>query len=410
MSNTFGRIGTANAFDNGLRNLQSRQSAIIDLQGQISAQKGVQRGSDDPTAAAAAERATTRLSRIGTEQKALAAQTATIKSSESTLGKVTDAVQAFRDLVVSAGNGSYDAAARADLVQQLSSLRDQVLALANQTDSNGMSLFGGLGSTATPFVDGGASGVTYNGVRGQNASNGNAISTTIDGYAAFMDVPTGNGVFTIGLPKDATGKVTNTGTAWASGGTVTDPTALTGNSYSVTFAVDAAGNTTYSVPNSNPPIAGQPYTSGQPISFDGMSFTVSGKPANGDSMDIGPSKKTSIFSVMDQAISEIGKAGANVGAISQTVSQSLLQLDSGMARVSASRSYAGELLNRAERIGDTQDERSDQVTADLSLAEGSDLNSQVKRISEFQSQQTAYSAALASYAQIQKLSLFNYIS
>jgi len=408
MTNPYGRIGTANAFDNALRNLSSRQSALVNLQGQISSEKNVQRGSDDPAAAAAAERATTRLARIDTEQKALTAQRATIQSAEGTLGNINSAIQDFRDLVVQAGNGSYDAASRGSIVQQLTSLRDQILSLANQKDSSGQSLFGGLGSTAAPFVDGNV--VTYNGIGGQNASNGNAISTTIDGYAAFMDVPTGNGVFTIALPKDANGTVTNTGTAWANAGTVTNPAALTGANYAVTFAVDAAGNTTYSVPGSTPPIVGQAYQSGQPITFDGLSFNVTGAPANGDSINIGPSQKTSVFSVMDQAIAEIGKAGANVGAITNAVTQSLQQLDSGLARVSASRSYAGELLNRADRISDTQEARSTQVTADLSLAEGSDTNSQVKRVSDFQNQQTVYSAALASYAQIQKLSLFNYIS
>jgi flagellar hook-associated protein 3 FlgL len=34
----------------------------------------------------------------------------------------------------------------------------------------------------------------------------------------------------------------------------------------------------------------------------------------------------------------------------------------------------------------------------------------IQAVSDFQRQQTGYSAALQSYAQIQKLSLFNYIS
>ena len=48
-----------------------------------------------------------------------------------------------------------------------------------------------------------------------------------------------------------------------------------------------------------------------------------------------------------------------------------------------------------------------QLEADRSRAEDLDM---VKALSEFQNQQTAYSAALGSYAQIQKLSLFNFIN
>jgi flagellar hook-associated protein 3 FlgL len=416
MSNPFARIGTANAYDSALRNLTSRQNAMVNLQGQMSANKTVSRGSDDPTGAAQAERALTRLAQIDTQQRALAAQRNTIASAEGTLGSVNASLQDFRDRVVTAGNGVYNAADRASLVQDLASLRDQILAYANQSDSNGQPLFGGLGSAAAPFADG--SPVAYDGLGGQAGSAGNLIAPTIDGQAAFMNVPTGNGTFAIDLPRAADGTVSNIGTAWADLGKVTAPGAVTGHRYAVTFAVDPATKaTTYSVTDATDPTrAGLPalptgvaYRAGEAIAFDGQSFVVKGAPADGDSMGVAPSRTASLFQVMDQAISDIGKAGGNVGAIAHAVAQSLGQLDTGANRVSASRGHAGELLNRADRIDEAQEARSVQVTGDLAVAEGSDQNSQVKRISDFQNQQTNYSAALQSYAQIQKLSLFNYI-
>lgn len=419
MTNPFARIGTANAYDNALRNLTSRQNAMVNLQGQMSANKTVSRGSDDPAAAARIERSTTRLAQIETQQRALAAQRNTIAAAEGTLGNVNSVLQDFRDKVVAAGNGSYSATDRASLVQDLTSMRDQILAYANQTDSNGQPLFSGLGSASPPFADG--SPVAFNGLAGQPGSAGNLIAPTIDGQAAFMNVPSGNGTFAIDLPRAADGTVSNTGTAWADLGKVTSPGAVTGHQYAVTFTVDPATQaTTYSVTDTTDPTrAGPPalpalptnvaYTAGSAIAFDGQSFVVKGAPANGDSMTVAPSQTRSIFQVMDQAISDIGKAGANVGAIAHAVAQSLGQLDAGANRVSSSRGYAGELLNRADRIDEAQQTRSVQVTSDLAMAEGSDQNSQVQRISDFQNQQTNYSAALQSYAQIQKLSLFNYI-
>jgi flagellar hook-associated protein 3 FlgL len=108
---------------------------------------------------------------------------------------------------------------------------------------------------------------------------------------------------------------------------------------------------------------------------------------------------------MDQAIRDIGSATTNATA-SQAVGQALGNLDIGANRVSAVRGQAGELLNRADRIGANQDKRSIQLEADRSRAEDLDM---VKGISDFQNQQTGYQAALQSYAQMQKLSLFNYI-
>ncbi|MCS4511235.1 flagellar hook-associated protein FlgL [Xylophilus ampelinus] len=411
MTAPFSRMGTANSYETALRNLSARQNSLVTLQGQMSANKSVLRGSDDPTAAAAAERATTRLSRIDSEQRALAAQRNTIQNAESTLGSVNSAIQDFRELVVQAGSGVYNATDRASIAQQLTSLRDQILAYANEKDTNGQPLFGGLGSSVAPFVDG-SGNVSYDAVAGQNASAGNAISNTIDGKATFMNVPTGNGVFTVDLAKDASGKVTNTGTASTDAGKVTDPSALTGNGYTISFALDAAGKTTYTVTNTTTGTAAltnQPYVAGNAIAFDGISLTVKGNPVVGDTINVGTSTTSNLFKTLDDAISTIGKAGANVGAIGQAVTNALVQLDAGLTRTSASRGYAGELLNRADRISDVQDARTTQVTSDLSVAEGSDQDSQIKRISDFQNQQTGYSAALQSYAQIQKLSLFNFI-
>ncbi|MBU1358241.1 MAG: flagellar hook-associated protein 3, partial [Gammaproteobacteria bacterium] len=95
------------------------------------------------------------------------------------------------------------------------------------------------------------------------------------------------------------------------------------------------------------------------------------------------------------------------GTLSQNVAQALSQIDAGMSRLSASRGQAGNLLNQVDNITDRQSSRSVQLEADRSRAEDLDV---VKALSDFQNQQTAYSAALGSYAQIQKLSLFNFIS
>lgn len=71
------------------------------------------------------------------------------------------------------------------------------------------------------------------------------------------------------------------------------------------------------------------------------------------------------------------------------------------------RGYAGELLNRADRITGDQEKRSIQLEDDRSRAEDLDM---IKGISDFQNQQVGYEAALKSYASVQKLSLFNFIS
>ena len=131
--------------------------------------------------------------------------------------------------------------------------------------------------------------------------------------------------------------------------------------------------------------------------------TITLSPANGDTINISP--QTSVFSVIDKAIAEI-KAAPNSNVAAQAISQALANVDIGLERMSNIRSYAGELLNRADRITGDQEKRSVQLESDRSRAEDLDM---IKGISDFQNQQTGYQAALQAYASVQKLSLFNYI-
>lgn len=399
MSST--RLATANAYDNAMSRIATRQSQMSKLQEQISASKRVLRPSDDPTAAAQAERATTRMARVATDQRALEVQRNAVSTAESTLGDAMGSMQTFRTLVVQAGGVGLSTTDRASIAQQMTTLRDELVGYANTRDSNGQPLFGGLGSTGAPFVDDGT-GVAYQGIPGQPAASEVGVPAALDGHATWMDVPTGNGVFAIAQGAGTSG-------VWTDAGQVANPAALTGHGYRITFAVDAAGATTYDVRDSVTQATvktAQPYTSGQAIAFDGLSLKASGKPAAGDSLVVSPSTRSSLFGVLDQAIAGV-RDGTTPGAVSQGVAQALSQIDTAASRLSSSRGRAGDLLNRVDSISSRQETRGVQLEADRSRAEDLDT---VKAISDFKTNETVYSAALSSYAQVQKLSLFNYIS
>ncbi|WP_394790085.1 flagellar hook-associated protein FlgL [Rhodoferax sp.] len=422
MSNTFTRMGSANGYDNALRNLTSRQNALSGLQENITSGKKIVRSSDDPTGAAAAERATTRIERIKTEQRALETQRGAITQAESTLGSATDLLNSFRDLVVQAGNGANSPTERDTLAKQMVGIRDELLTLANRKDSNGMPLFNGLGSTASPFETS-ADGVapdpdyTYNGLPGQTAAGTVAIPFTLDGRAAWMDVPEGNGVFNVSLGT------TNTGKAFSNVGVVNDTTlmATQGTDYTITFNVPiapATGPTTYDLTNNTTgtTLSAQAYTAGQSIAMGGISMVVSGVPANGDTLEVNPNvsaNRPSIFGVLDRAITSMyAKGSTTVGADStdanfnQEQAISLAQIDTSLEKIGAARGKAGDLLNRADRITDNQSAKTIQSQTDRTNAEDLDM---IAAIADQKNQQTAYQAALQSYASIQKLSLFNYI-
>lgn len=412
---SFSRLGTANAYDATRSNLMTRQANLSNAQEHLTAGKRVTSASDDPTAAAQAERSLTRMARIQTDQRALESQKSAISQAESTLGDVNTALQSFRELVVSAGNGSYTAAQRTTIAGQLSGLRDQIFSMANSKDNNGQPLFGALASALTPFVGPQATApdYTFNGLPGQTASSEVAIPFALDGDSAFMLQPKRDGAFNVNISAIPTTRTLTTDPV-----TVTNATAITGASYAVAItAVDTTTtpgttvvsyNLTATPPGTVTAQTAPGYPSGQSANIAvagmaGLALSIKGVPAVGDTVTVAPN--ASLFSTLDNAIRDIGSAANNNAAI-QAVSQALANIDIGMGRISAVRGQAGDLLNRADRISSDQEKRNIQLESDRSKAVDLDM---VKGISDFQSQQTGYQAALQSYAQVQKLSLFNYL-
>jgi flagellar hook-associated protein 3 FlgL len=412
---SFIRLGSANAYDTALSNIMSRQSSLSSLQENLTSGKKVVRASDDPTGAAQAERAITRLARIETDQRALESQRNSIAQAESTLADVGEALQNFRELAVSAGNASHTAQERSAIAAQLTGYRDQVFALANRKDTNGLPLFSALGSALAPFVGPQTlpQDYTFAGQPGQVASNEVAIPYALDGDRAFMHLPARDGVFNATLvPAAPTHQIGTTGVV------LTDPALVSGSAYSISISgVDTTtvpGTTTVSYdiaenPNVTGPFSGSasyPSNSTANIAvtaIPGLTVNITGKPVFGDIIKLDP--RPSIFSVLDDAIRDIGNA-VDGNAATQAVGQALHNVDIGMSRISSARGQAGDLLNRADRISSNQEKRSIQVEGDRSRAEDLDM---IKGVSDFQNQQTGYQAALQSYAQVQKLSLFNYL-
>lgn len=413
---SFMRLGSANAYDTALRNIMNRQTSLSNLQENLTSGKKVVRASDDPTGAAQAERAITRLARIETDQRALESQRNSITQAEATLSDVNDALQSFRELAASAGNASHSALERKSIAAQLSGYRDQIFALANRNDTNGLPLFSALGSALAPFV--GPQGLpqdyTFNGQPGQVASNEVAIPYALDGDRAFMHLPARDGVYNVSL----TTVVAPAHEIRTSGVTLTNPALVSGSAYSIsitgvdTTSVPGTTTVTYDIaenPNVSGPFSGSssyPSNTAANIAvtqIPGLSLSIIGAPAVGDTIAVDP--RPSIFSVLDDAINAIGNA-PNANAAMQAVGQALNNIDIGMSQVSSVRGQAGDLLNRADRISSNQEKRSIQVEADRSRAQDLDM---VKGVSDFQNQQTGYQAALQSYAQVQKLSLFNYL-
>jgi flagellar hook-associated protein 3 FlgL len=411
------RITTQQSFDSGLERLQQRQRALTEMQDQLTSGKRVNKASDDPAAAARAERALAASSRQDANQRALDASRNTLNLTEGALGEAGDLLQQAREALIAAGNGAYGDSERAGIAERLAALRSQLLTTANRSDGAGGYLFAGQGSAQPPFVDG-AAGVAFRGAAGENrAALDDELPQSTDGSAAWLRAASGNGLFeTRVLTANA-----STAQAWIDAGRVTDPqTFFAATSppavadpanldYRISFAGSGAA-ATFTVQKDGAPTAltNVPFVSGQSIEIDGMAFAVTGTPQAGEAFELRlASPSQSVFATLDRAIAELKTPLRSHAATAQTVQQALLGIDGSMGALQSLRARVGGTLNRADmaegRIATAK------VAAETEKSKAEDLD-MVQAISSFQNQQSGYDAALKAYASVQRLTLFQYVN
>lgn len=396
------RIATANAFDTGIDALTNRQVELTDAQARLASGKRVAKASDDPAAAARAEHAIARILRSDASQRAVDASRTAMAQTETALADAGELLQQARETLVASGNASYGDPQRHALAEQLKAIRGQLLDVANRSDGAGSYLFAGQGATQKPFVDT-PGDVQFVATTGQLATEkSTALPLSADGSAAWLSAPTGNGVF-------ETRAGAGVKTARIDSGQVSDPALLTGSDYTVQFA-SSGGVTTYAVLKDGVPTAvtAAPYVSGQAIAVDGMSFSISGTPANGDQFDILPSTPTlSVFATLDKAIASLSTPNQTVDQIAQSTADGLRDIDSVMGTMQSARTLAGSAMNRAD--GETARLASAKLSSQTEQSAAEDLD-MVQAISSFQAKQSGYDAALKSYSMVQRLSLFQYLN
>lgn len=411
------RIATSYAYQSAINNLQDRQQTLSTSQMQLTSGKRVNSASDDPTAAARAERASASIARNEANQRTLDASRNVMNIASGALTNATDLLQTARETLVAAGNGSYSDGERKALAIKLTDIRNQLLSVANRSDGGGGYVFGGQGSSSPPFVDTGA-GVVFQGAGGETlASTDEHLNLSVDGEQIWLKAKSGNGVFNTAQGGNTITNGANAGTGWISSGSVSSPTQLPypaatqpGPSYSVAFHVNGS-TTTYDVLEDGNTIAtGQPYGSGKEIAIPGrgMSVAITGAPAEGDTFQVSEARNNmNIFTSLDATIAALKANNQPGSSVMQAVNTGMTQIDAALSSVQGAQSAVGEQLNRMDSIEGRIADLTLAAKTEKSNAEDLDM---VEAVSRFQNQQTGYQAALQSYASVQKLSLFQYIN
>jgi flagellar hook-associated protein 3 FlgL len=393
------RVSTLGFQTNASQQMQTLETEISQTQEELSTGIALQSASDNPAAMSQVNQLNVEISASQQYQTNGSALNSNLTLEEQSLSDATNVMQSARDLAVQANNAAQTPAQRQDIATQLTQLLQQLVSTANSTDANGNYLFAGEASTTQPFSQSGNS-VAYNGsnsVSQVQISPNQRVSSSDAGSNVFMNIPGGNGNFTTAVGA------ANTGTATIDAGTVTNAAQWVPDTYTITFT----DPTDYTVTNSaGTNVGGGTFTSPGSIVFNGISTTVTGTPAAGDTFTVAPAGISSAFNTLSSLITTLNNPALSSAQISTQVGTALEQIDAAVNNFGEVGASVGARINAITAASTSA--QSQQTTMTASVTTLQDVN-YAAATTQLSTEELALQAAQESYASIAKLSLFNYL-
>lgn len=416
------RISTHLMYKKGVQSITDHQSNLAKVQEQISTGQKILKPADDPTNSARLMELNKQIKLNEQYGRNITLANGRLSVEETALQESDNILQRVRVLTVQAHNAALTAENRQTIAQEVSQLRQQLVDIANTKDSEGAYLFAGFKEQTQPFTNDSSGTVTYSGDQGQRllkVGPSREVASADAGDDVFMLIRNGNGQFQTDLTAS------NTGSGQINGGGVTDLAAFQntfmGHQYKIAFTVvpdpsdPSKTITTFDVRDEanaivNPPGASQPYTAGQAISFNGVQIEIEGTPANGDRFVVKPAENQSLFKTLDNllvALNAPDGTTATRAVLYQSLDNALNNIDQGMLHLNEVRGRIGGRMNSLDAQENVNQDFNVQLQTLASKIGDLDYAEAASRLNE---EMVALQAAQQSFAKIQGLSLFNYIS
>lgn len=396
----------------GTNNLLAQQTKLNQLQTQMSGTR-VNTPADDPIASAQIELMKQRLNSTQIYQNNNQSLNNILSMQDSVEGSVINSVQSLLTLQTQAQNGVLSQSDRQSIATQAQKILEQLVSIGNSKGLYGEYIFSGSKTDTAPFTRTfnaatNSYSYSYNGddkQRFQPVSDSLQVAANDPGDGLFMNIPAGNGSFSIQQTANP-----NNGSVVATSDTQADPSTVVPGNYSLTINMPAS--TVSVVDGNNNPVSGSPFTyqSGQAISFNGMSVTLTGEPADGQAFSVQTGQNQSLFATVQQMVDSLNapySTPSDKAAAQTSNNQIMMQLKNALNNFSLKRADLGSRVNQltsTSTVNDNMNLINQQVVSDL---QSSDL---ISVTSQYQQQLVSLQAAQQTFVKIQSLSVFNYIS
>lgn len=394
------RISTRMMFDQSLSTMLARQKQLAALQQQVATGKKVVTAKDDPVGAGAAvglDRSLAELERFAQNGNNVGNR---LGLQENVLALVGDDMIRINELAVQANSDALSDEDRRSIAAELRSLRDNLVSLANSVDGSGRYLFGGAADDTAPFART-AGGIAYQGDQTQRKveiAPGAFVQDALPGSEVFMRVRTGDG------SVDARMAAGSAGTAVLEGFGRSASGGWNGEAYRIRFT---AGDGYEVLDQRGATVGSGTWRAGSDIQFNGLRASISGQPAEGDVLEIGPAASRDVFATVQSLVDalEAPATTASERAARRNALQSGMR-DVGRAaeQMIDARAAGGAQLKLLDDAASLRE--ANEVTLKTTLSAMRDLD-YAEAITRFQLESTALQTAQTVFTRMQGLSLFN---
>ncbi|MGA8008059.1 MAG: flagellar hook-associated protein FlgL [Thiomonas sp.] len=416
------RISTSQFYAASLTGILNQQNTLNTLSQQLSTGSILGNPSDQPVAAAQNVTLTGQINRLASyTQNGQNAQNS-LQLESSTVQSVGTLMNQVRQLAVQMNNGTVSSQDLQNAASTMQGYVQQLAQYANTQDGQGNYIFAGSKSGTQPFLIQAGGTMQYQGDGGQNQlALGPSLNATISdpGSAIFMNARAGNGTFSVAASSG------NTGGATAGPGTVNN-TALAqqtlqvnGTQYQISFS-GSGGTMSYTVTSgtggvfSSGAVSSGSFAPGMSIGLPtsgspAITVPIVGTPSSGDTFTVGAAKPQSLFETFQslaQAFSASAQTSGSNAQRAQSISNALASLDQSQTNLLSTQADIGGRLQQVQAV-QTQNSS---LTLQLQTQQTQLTSINYPQvITNYQSSLTALQAAQKAFAQVQGLSLFQYL-
>ncbi len=231
------RVSTAEFFRLGINSILDQQGGASKTQQQLSSGKRFSIASEDPAAAASAQRIRARLTTLITQTDNITHARSDLNMEEQALDNITRVLDQAREAALASANGANNSINLANQGKLVRELLDDLVSTANSRDANNNYLFAGYSNGNQPFSRDANNNLTFTGSQDQRTlsmGNGREMAVSDSGFKVFQNLKDGNGDFAT-RPLSS-----NTGSGIIDPGEVVTPALYDGQNYSITLGSKTA--------------------------------------------------------------------------------------------------------------------------------------------------------------------------